>query len=52
MGLRLLVGLPTAVILVGVSWMTWTWADEETRTTLPVSVQQTIDDIRVSLSNM
>lgn len=52
MGLKLLVGVPTIIILAGISWMTWTWADEDTRHTLPVEVIQVIDGIRVSLLSM
>ena len=52
LGLRLMVGLPSLIILCGISWMTWTWADESTRHVLPEEVNQIIEGIRVSLLSL
>jgi len=46
---RTVVGVSSAVILLGVAWMTFTWYDEERRDQLPVSVVQAIDDFRLLL---
>ena len=48
-GRRLVVGTSSAIILLGISWITFTWYDEERRQSLPVAVVQAIEGFQRAL---